>query len=203
MAKKVVAIVGSYRKGGVIDTAIDEVLAGAKAQGAETEKIYLIDEKLLFCTNCRACTQAPGTGRGKCVLDDGLEAILTKLDQADALVLGSPVNYYNITAISRQFLERLVGSAYWPWGKAVAPKPRSKALTKPAVLITSAAMPGFLHAIMTGAPKGLKLMAGCLGAKPVKTLSFGMLNMKPDTNLSKRQAAKARAAAQDLLNAQI
>jgi multimeric flavodoxin WrbA len=29
------AIVGSYRKGGVIDTAVDEILAGVREQGAE------------------------------------------------------------------------------------------------------------------------------------------------------------------------
>ena len=203
MGKKVVAILGTYRKGGVIDTAVDQVLAGAASQGAETEKIYLIDQGLKFCTNCRACAQAPGTARGKCVLDDGLDAILTKLEQADALVVGAPVNYYNTTAITRQFLERLVCYTFWPWGKAVAPKPRSKALTKPAVLINSAAMPGFMIPLMTGAPKALKILAGSLGAKPVQTLNFGMLNMKPTTVVSARQAKKAQAAGQALVNAQV
>ena len=35
---KVLAIVGSYRKGGIIDTAIDEILSSAREEGAETEK---------------------------------------------------------------------------------------------------------------------------------------------------------------------
>ncbi len=34
---KVLGIVGSYRKGGIIDTAIDEILASAKEEGAETK----------------------------------------------------------------------------------------------------------------------------------------------------------------------
>ncbi|MGL4370506.1 MAG: flavodoxin family protein [Spirochaetota bacterium] len=199
MGKNVVAILGTYRKGGVVDSAVGEVLAAAKANGAETEKIYLTDQGLKFCTNCRSCTQNSGTARGKCVLDDNLNKILAKIEKADALVIGSPVNDYNITAISRQFLERLICYTYWPWGKAIAPKPRNKSLTKPAVLITTAAMPGFLHGVMTGAPKALKLIAGSLGAKPVKTLSFGMLNMKPDTTISKSQAKKARAAGKKLM----
>ena len=38
MAKKVVAIIGTYRKGRVIDTAVSEILKGAEAHGAETVK---------------------------------------------------------------------------------------------------------------------------------------------------------------------
>jgi len=48
---KVIAIVGSYRKGGVIDTTIDEILSSAKEEGAETDKIYLIDKHIEFCTS--------------------------------------------------------------------------------------------------------------------------------------------------------
>ncbi len=48
---KVVGIVGSYRKGKTIDSAVSAVLEGAQAKGAETKKIYLIDEHIEFCTN--------------------------------------------------------------------------------------------------------------------------------------------------------
>lgn len=68
MARKVVAIVGSYRKGGTVDTAVDAVLAGAREHGAETKKIYLIDQHIEYCRNCRSCTQDPGETRGKCVI---------------------------------------------------------------------------------------------------------------------------------------
>ena len=44
--KKVTAIVGSYRKGGIVDTVIDEILASAEEEGAETGKIYLIDKNI-------------------------------------------------------------------------------------------------------------------------------------------------------------
>jgi len=118
MAQKVVAIVGSYRKGGAIDSAVQAILAGAREHGAHTHAIYLTDQHLLFCTNCRRCTQAPGLQRGCCVQQDDLESILAEIDAADALVLGSPVNYWNATAIFRQFTERLLGATYWPWDRA-------------------------------------------------------------------------------------
>ena len=40
MAKKIVAIVGTYRKGKVTDSAVDETRRGAASRGVETEKIY-------------------------------------------------------------------------------------------------------------------------------------------------------------------
>ena len=36
MGRKVVAIVGSYRKGGTVDTAVQAILEGARENGAET-----------------------------------------------------------------------------------------------------------------------------------------------------------------------
>jgi len=172
MAKNVVAIVGSYREGGMVDQAVDAVLSGAREQGAVTSKIYLIEKHIEYCHNCRTCTLQEGEKRGKCVIDDDVSKILAEVEKADAIVLGSPVNFYNTTALFRAFLERLVGCTYWPWGK-MAPKPRSKELPRKAVLISSASMPGFLQPLMTGAPKALRIAANSLGAKPVAKLWIG------------------------------
>ena len=60
MDQKVVGIVGSYRKGGIIDNAVSSVLDGAQECGAETKKIYLLDKHIEFCANCRTCTQEEG-----------------------------------------------------------------------------------------------------------------------------------------------
>ena len=166
MAKKVVAIVGSYRKGGTVDTAVDAVLDGARERGAETNKIYLIDQHIEYCRNCRACTQAQGE-RARAVRDRGRYGSDSRRDEsADAVVLGSPVNFYNVTAVFRTFLERLVGCVYWPWGQR-APKPRSKQLPRKAVLIASIGGAGLSVAARDGSPRGAALAANCLGARPV------------------------------------
>jgi multimeric flavodoxin WrbA len=154
MITKVVAVVGSYRKGGTIDTAVEEILAGAREKGAETVTFYLADKHIEFCTNCRECMQAPGEARGKCKQHDDLEPMLEAIDEADAVVLGSPVNCFNVTAIFRRLMERLVGSAYWPWGQNV-PKGRTKKLSKKAVLVASSAAPGVFIPIVTGRDAGL------------------------------------------------
>lgn len=185
MSNKVVAIVGSYRKGGTVDTAVDAVLEGAREHGAETNKIYLIDQHIEYCQNCRACTQEKGDTRGTCVIQDDMKAILAEIDGADALVLGSPVNFFNVTAVFRTFLERLAGSVYWPWGQA-GPKPRTKDMPRKAVLISSMAAPSFFMPFATGVPRILRITAECLGARPVAKLWIGLAaqNAKPQLSVS-------------------
>lgn len=190
MSKKVVAITGSYRKGGVIDRAVEAVLEGAREKGAQTRTINLSEQYIEFCTNCRQCTQTPGTERGKCPLQDDLEVILAEIEAADAVVLASPVNDYNATALFRRFLERLVGYAGWPWGQN-APHMRSKLQPRQAVLVASSAMPGFLIPFATGAPRALRLTASSLGAKPVGSLWIGLASGEPHPTLSARTLGKA------------
>lgn len=191
MGSKVVAIVGSYRKGGTIDTAVEAVLAGAREKGAETSTIYLTDKHIEFCTNCRTCTQDPGEVRGKCAQHDDLEALLEEIESADAVVLGSPVNDYNVTAIFRRFMERLLGYAYWPWGSA-APRARTKTQPRKAVLVASAAMPGIFIPFATGAVRALRLTARVLGAKTVGAMWLGLVAYAPNTPLSNRTRQRAR-----------
>ena len=191
MAQKVVAIVGSYRKGGTIDSAVQAILAGARESGAQTHTLYLTDQHLEFCANCRRCTQAPGLQRGSCVQQDDLQSMLTEIDAADALVLGAPVNYWNVTAIFRQFMERLLGYCYWPWGQA-APALRNRRLTRKAVLVSSSAMPGFCIPLLTGAARALRVTAKMLGVKPVARLWIGLTGKEPNQPLSPRTLARAR-----------
>jgi multimeric flavodoxin WrbA len=193
MIRKVVAIVGSYRKGGVTESAVEAVLEGARANGAATQMIRLNDCELNFCTNCRKCTQAPGEERGVCAQGDDLEQILVAVESADAVVLASPVNYYNVTALYRRFLERLLGYAYWPWGQN-APKTRTKKQPRKAVLVATSGAPGFLIPLLTGAASALRLSAKMLGAKPVANLWIGLAAGEPNHQLSQHALERARRA---------
>ena len=109
---KIVAIVGSYRRGGIVESAVDALLAAAAAQGAAVEKIHLLDRHIEFCTNCRTCTLEPGGARGRCTLTDDLPALLDTVDASDGLVLAYPVNFWTVTALMKRFLERTVCYAY-------------------------------------------------------------------------------------------
>lgn len=193
---RVVGIVGSYRKHGTIDTAVSEVLAAAEAAGATTEKIYLQDQHIEFCTNCRVCLQQPGLKRGDCILDDDMKTVLDTLEQADAFVIGAPVNYGNVNALTQRFLERCVCYGYWPWGQS-APKMRKSATPKKAVLISSSAAPGLLARWLTSAMKTLRQVAKMLSAKPVGTLWIGMIDPQ-DSTLPANLQNRARKLGQKL-----
>ena len=188
---KVVAIIGSYRKGRIIDTAVTEILRGADSAGADTEKIYLIDQDIEFCRNCRECTQAPGDEPGQCFHQDAMSGLIDKCLAADLLVLASPVNMGSATAITKRFLERLVPLGYWPYGQP-GPKFRKPApKLRRAVLVSSSAAPAFLARLQPGAKQVLRYIAKLFEAKVVKTLHYGLAAYKRDTALpekSKREA---------------
>jgi multimeric flavodoxin WrbA len=191
MGKKIIAIVGSYRKSGIIDSAVDTILQAAAEEGAETEKIYLTDQHIEFCMNCRKCTQAEGQRRGKCVQKDDLDLLLTKIEQADGLVIGSPTNFFNVTAVTRRFIERLACYAFWPWGRK-GPAVRNKEKRKKAVLVTSSAMPALLGKFFTGSLRILKITAETLGAKSIGALNIGMAALHEKQELTPSVVKKAK-----------
>ncbi len=194
---KILGIVGSYRKQGIIDRLVTEALTAAEAAGATTKKVYLIDARIEFCRNCRHCTQQPGPQRGACVLSDDVDAILADWADCDGLILGAPVNFFNVTAVTRRFMERLVGFAYWPWGQ-MAPSRRTKPAGKKAVIITSAAMPGLLIGLATGAPRALKMIATTMGAKVIKTIRVGLIATDEQPAPPPRALRQAQAAGRRL-----
>ncbi|MCT7995492.1 flavodoxin family protein [Laspinema olomoucense] len=196
-SKKVVGIVGSYRKGGTIDTVVSEVLAEAENQGAETSKIYLQDRQIEFCTNCRVCLQQPGPERGDCVLEDEMNGILQEIEAADSLVIGAPVNFGNVNALTQRFLERCVCYGYWPWNTP-SPQMRKSEATKKAVLISSSAMPGFMARWLSGAIKSLKSLAKMLDAKPIGVIFVGQVISKQG-GLSDKIKRQARDLGQELV----
>ena len=182
MAYRILAINGSYRRGGVIDQALEAACAAAAAEGAAAETVLLAEKNVEFCTNCRACTQRPGEKRGDCPLSDEMAALLDRAEAADCLILAAPVNAFNVTAVFRRFMERCTPYAYWPWG-AKAPKMRLKPARR-AALISSCAMPSLFGRLLTGAMRALKVTALSLGARPSATLFIGLSSMQEKPELS-------------------
>ena len=195
---RVTAIVGTYRRGGMVDSAVDEILASAKEEGAEVNKIYVLDRHIEFCTNCRACTQKPGERRGECPLNDEMAGILEDIERSDAIILASPMNFWTVTAIMKRFIERLICFAYWPWGQP-APKTRDKRRDRRAVIVASCAAPALLARLRTRMSGLLKTAADLLGAKTVGVLYMGLSAMKQDQKLSERNRKKARALGKRLV----
>jgi multimeric flavodoxin WrbA len=105
---KIMAVNGSPRKTWNTATLLKKALEGAASQGANTELIHLYDLSFTGCTSCFACKTRGGKSYGKCAVKDGLAPILKQVEAADALILGSPIYFGNVTGEMRSFLERLL-----------------------------------------------------------------------------------------------
>ncbi|MEM7201688.1 MAG: flavodoxin family protein [Planctomycetota bacterium] len=192
----IVALMGSYRRDGTVDRTVKEILSAAQAQGATTTKLDLIDHDVQFCTNCRSCCQEPGPERGRCVLDDDADAILSALERADGVILAAPVNCGDVNARTRQLFERMISLVYWPWGRP-GPKPRRRPHT-PALLVTSSAAPAVLTRLLRTPLRTLGHMAELLGARPTDRLVVGLAGGR-DPELRPRTRRRAQRAARRLL----
>jgi len=104
----VLAINGSPRKKWNTATMLQHALEGAASRGAETGVIHLYDLEFKGCTSCFACKLKGGKSYGKCAVQDELTPILEKIEDVDALILGSPIYFGNVTGEMRCFMERLL-----------------------------------------------------------------------------------------------
>ncbi len=101
---KVYAINGSFRNEGNTDIILEKILEGARSRGAETEKVFVDDLNINSCQGCLECRQ-----EGICRQDDGLMDIVRKIEQADAVVVGTPIYGNYMTGQLKILLDRLMG----------------------------------------------------------------------------------------------
>ena len=192
---KILAINGSYRDDGITDQVVSALAQAVRDKGDEVEVILLREYHIEFCLNCRECTQQPGEAPGICVQHDGMQALVDKIEQADAYIFAAPTNFGSVTALFKRFMERLVVYGYWPWGKH-APRFRKANLPKKkAVLVSSCAAPGFIGRWLYGTYKQLNVTAQTVGAKAVGTLFTGLISDEPHAKLSARVQAKIQKLA--------
>lgn len=184
--KRILAINGSYRKGGITDQTVEALAEAAENAGAEVETIILRKYPIEFCLNCRVCTQQPGVKPGRCVLQDDMAQLIEKIELADGYILASPTNFYSVTALFKRFLERLVPYAYWPWNMN-APKYRLTAIPrKKAIIASSCAAPGIIGRYAYGTQKQLKITARTIGADVVGSIFTGFIGKENHPVLPER-----------------
>ena len=102
MAKKVLILSASPRKGGNSDLLCDQFLRGAKEAGHEAEKIFLREKKINHCVACGACQ---GNG-GKCVQKDDMAEVLDRMIAADVIVMATPVYFYTMNGQMKTLIDR-------------------------------------------------------------------------------------------------
>lgn len=105
MTKRVLIISSSPRRGGNTDMLCDEFMRGATEAGNETEKVFLRDKTIHYCTGCGACSVD-----GKpCPQRDDAAEVVEKMVAADVIVLATPVYFYAMSAQMKTLIDRCCG----------------------------------------------------------------------------------------------
>ena len=94
-------IAGSPRRGGNTDLLLAEVMRGAAGKGAEVSTIVLRELTIAPCEHCDACLKT-----GRCRIQDDMQMIYEQLEQADRIVLASPIQFMTITAHMKAMIDR-------------------------------------------------------------------------------------------------
>ena len=114
---KVLLINGSPRKNGNTFVALSEAAKQLEKNGIETE---IVQVGVKPVRGCIACGQCKMKELNRCVFDDDIcNRISAKLDETDALIIGSPVYYGQPNGSVLSLMQRMFFSA----GKKVQNKP--------------------------------------------------------------------------------
>lgn len=99
---KVLLVNGSPHKNGNTAYALNQMAEVFAAEGVETEILHIGSQAIRGCIACRSCAKT-----GKCVFDDAVNEAAPKFQEADGIVVGSPVYYASANATLVAFLDRL------------------------------------------------------------------------------------------------
>ncbi len=105
---KVLIINGSPRLNGNTAIAVREMENVFVENGIEVENVQIGNKDIRGCIACGHCAEA-----GKCVFDDVVNELAVKFEEADGLVIASPVYYASANATLIACLDRLFYSTHF------------------------------------------------------------------------------------------
>jgi multimeric flavodoxin WrbA len=98
---RVLGISGSPRLLGNTDQLLAEVLRGARSEGAETKTVTVCDLDITPCQHCDSCLRT-----GECKISDDMQSVYSEMENADAIVLASPLHFMGVTAQMKAMIDR-------------------------------------------------------------------------------------------------
>ena len=105
---KVLILNGSPHAYGNTATAVNELVKTFEAQGVEAEVCHIGNKDIRGCIACGKCGEL-----GHCVFNDAVNEIAAKFEEADGLVVASPVYYASANATLIACLDRLFFSTHF------------------------------------------------------------------------------------------
>ena len=105
---KVLMLNGSPKAKGNTSIALQEMEQVLHENGIETETVLVGNKDIRGCVACGSCYE-----KGKCVFDDVVNELAPKFEEADGLVIASPVYYASANATLIACLDRLFYSTHF------------------------------------------------------------------------------------------
>jgi multimeric flavodoxin WrbA len=99
---KILGLVGSPNLNGNTAKIINGILEGAAENGADRLIYNLASMEIKGCDACHKCQES-----GHCVIEDDMQQLYMEIENADTVVLGSPVYMWQMTGQTKIFIDRL------------------------------------------------------------------------------------------------
>ena len=100
---KILLIVGSPRKANAYR--LGKAMCGLlDKKNVETELIFLKDLDIEYCSGCNDYCSASG----ECCVEDDMQMLYHKLKEADAIIIGTPTYFWNVSGLLKTFIDRTV-----------------------------------------------------------------------------------------------
>lgn len=207
---KLLAIVGSARKGKGTDSLADRAIAGVRAgmPDCDVTKLNLYDFDIKFCRNCLACRDIQSAhDYVPCPIGDDMDQLSAHVDEADAYVFATPVHMGHAPGIVTTFLERICWTFAKPERRILTidgcPMPRTRRKRNAVIIVTAGVVPRLYRRFCdTATPLIRQTIADSLNTKTVGDLFAGAIEKKgweqyaeKAISLGRRLAAKHRNSA--------
>lgn len=103
---RILGIAGSPRRSGNTDALLLAALEGAAEAGAQTSTLVAADAALAPCLGCNDCADT-----GVCIRPDAWRDVFARIDEADGLIISSPVYFATVPGVLKVFFDRM--QPYW------------------------------------------------------------------------------------------
>jgi len=101
---KAIAINGSPRPGGNTEILLNKVLEPLASAGWDTEYLQIGGKAVRGCMACMKCVEKRN---GRCIIEgDPINDYLEKMYEADAIILGSPTYFADVTSELKALIDR-------------------------------------------------------------------------------------------------
>ena len=105
----IIGINGSPHKDGTTVMALNRILESSKNHGAIVKLIHLVDKNINPCKGCYSID--PKLCKYPCNIKDDMQDILNLMLRADGFVFATPVYWFNMSGLMKNFIDRLTNLA--------------------------------------------------------------------------------------------